>query len=106
MPALKELSYNGIHTWVHRFLIRYNYTLRLPNKVGVVMKENSCEKAAEFLLYCRQFLKDNEIKEGTPYWAKMDETPIWYEMNYKKTIESIGNKNAHVKTFNCDKLRN
>ena len=35
----------------------------------------------------------------------MDETPIWYEMNYKKTIESIGNKNAHVKIFNCYKLR-
>ena len=26
-------------------------------------------------------------------------------MNYKKTIESIGNKNVYVKTFNCDKSR-
>lgn len=73
--------------------------MRVPNKVGVVIRENSSEKAAEFLLYYHQFLKDNEIKEGTPYLANMDETPIWYEMNYKKTIESIGNKNVHVKKF-------
>ena len=105
MPALRELSCCGIHTWAQRFLRRYNYTLRVHNKVGVVIKENSSEKAAEFLLYCHQYLKDNEIGEGTPYLANMDETPIWYEMNYKKTIESIGNKNVNVKTFNCDKLR-
>lgn len=57
MLTLKELSYNGIHTWVHRFLKRYNYTLRVPNKVGVVIKENSSEKAAEFLLYCHSIFK-------------------------------------------------
>ena len=76
MPALRELSYCGIHTWVHRFLRRYNYTLRVPNKVGVVIKVNSSEKEAEFLLYCHQYLKDNEIGEETPYLANMDETPI------------------------------
>ena len=105
MSALRELSCCGIHTWAQRFLRRYNYTLRVPNKVGVVIKENSSEKAAEFLLYCHQYLKDNKIGEGTPYLANMDETLIWYEMNYKKTIESIGNKNVHVKTFNFDILR-
>lgn len=29
IPALRELNYNGIHTWVRRFLKRYNYTLMM-----------------------------------------------------------------------------
>ena len=80
MPALRELNYNGIHTWVRRFLKRYNYTLRIPNKVGVTIKDNASEMASNFLLYCHQFLKDNDINEESSFVANMDETPVWNEM--------------------------
>ena len=100
MPALRELNYNGIHTWVRRFLKRYNYTLRIPNKVGVTIKDNASEMASNFFLYCHQFLKDNDINEESSFVANMDETPVWYEMLNKNVIDQIGNKHVNVKTFN------
>ena len=48
MLALRELSYCRIHTWVHRFLRRYNYTLRVPNKVCVVLKKILVKKQLNF----------------------------------------------------------
>lgn len=105
MPALRELNYNVIHTWVLKFSKRYNYTLRIPNKVGVIIKDNGSEMASNILLYYHQFLKDNDINEESSFVANMDETPVWYEMLYKNVIEQIGNKHVAVKTFNCDKVR-
>ena len=35
----------------------------------------------------------------------MDETPIWFEMTGKTTIEKIGTKNVEVKTFGTEHIR-
>ena len=83
MPALRELNYNGIHTWFRWFLKRYNYTLKIPNKVGVTIKDNASEMASNFLLYCHQFLKDHDINEESSFVENMDETSVWYEMFIK-----------------------
>ena len=105
MPVLRELNYNGIDTWVRRFLKRYNYILSIPNKVGDIIKENASELASNFFLYYHQFLKDNDINEESSFIANMDETPVWYEILYKTVIEKIGNNHVAVKSFNCDKVR-
>ena len=76
MPALRELNYNGIHTWVRRFLKGYNYKLSFPNKVRFLIKDNASEMDSNFLLYCHQFLKDNDINEESSFVANMDETPV------------------------------
>ena len=35
----------------------------------------------------------------------MDETPIWFEMIGKKTVEKIGNKTVNIKTFGSERNR-
>ena len=35
----------------------------------------------------------------------MDETPIWFEMTGKTTVEKIGTKNVEVKKFCTERIR-
>ena len=90
MPSLRELNYNGMHTWV---------------KDGVIIKDNVREMAFNSLLYCHQFLKENDINDDISFVANVNETPVWHEIIYEKVMRQIGNKHAAIKSFNCDKIR-
>jgi hypothetical protein len=90
MPSLRELNYNGMHTWV---------------KDGVIIKDNVREMASNFLLYFHQFLKENDINDDTYFVVNVNEIPVWHKIIYEKVMRQIGNKHAAINSFNCDKLR-
>ena len=74
------------------FLKRNNYSIRQCTLFGQELKNNSKTELIKFLNIIYSIRRNYQINESYEYIIKMDETPIWFEMIGKKTVEKIGTK--------------
>ena len=107
MPSLRQLSYQGIHTWCYRFMERNHLSFRRVTHIGQPLKDDSSDAMANFILYCKNALNDLNIviPENLDCIANMDETPIYFEMVTDTTVERIGRKKVNIETFGGEKMR-
>lgn len=101
MPSLRQLSYQGIHTWFYRFMERNHLSFRRVTHIGQPLKDDSSEAMMNFILYCKKAINDLNIviPENLDCIANMDETPIYFEMVTDTTVERIGRKKVNIKTL-------
>ena len=101
----EEKNYNALISWYYSFLKRNNYSIRHITHTGQKIKENSKNELIKFLNIIYKIRIDYNIKENYDMIINMDETPIWFEMTGKTTVEKIGTKNVEVKIFGTERLR-
>lgn len=90
---------------MYKLLKRNNYTIGRVTHIAQKVRENAFSDLWQFLKTNITIRKELDIYENINKIVNLDETPIWFEMYNKTTIDKIGNKTIKVKTFGSDKER-
>ena len=104
-PAFKGKNYKTLLNWSYRFLKRNNYSIRRATHLGQELKKNVKEEFIKFLNIIYSIRRTYHINESYECIINMDETPVWFEMISKTTVDKIGNKSVTVKTFGSERTR-
>jgi transposase len=104
-PELKEKNYHALNKLVYKLLKRNNYTIRRVAHIAQKVRENTISDLWQFLRTNINIRKELDIYENINKIVNLEETPIWFEMYNKTTIDKIWNKTIKVKTFGSDKER-
>ena len=92
-------SFKASMGWVVRFMERHHLTTRTVSTLNQHVPLDVSTKCVRFLLYMRKIMEENC---GLNIWAT-DETPIFYDLIGKKTIDKIGKLEVKIKTSGGDK---
>ena len=87
---------------MYKLLKRNNYTIGRVTHIAQKVRENAFSDLWQFLKTNITIRKELDIYENINKIVNLDETPIWFEMYNKTTIDKIGNKTIKVKTFGSD----
>ena len=100
MQSLAPSSFSASSGWLYGFLKRHNLSLRsITHKVRLARQsditQNTTSLAAKISSF-RSFVSDqihqhNLINEQI---YNVDQTPVWFEMTPKRTIDRVGVKNV------------
>jgi hypothetical protein len=104
-PELKEKNYHALNKLVYKLLKRNNYTIRRVTHIAQKVRENAISDLWQYLRTNINIRKELDIYENINKIVNLEETPIWFEMYNKTTIDKIWNKTIKVKTFGSDKER-
>ena len=89
--------------WLHKFMERWNFTIRQKTTVGQALPANLVSKVANFIKFCAQQRLDHSFQPNAI--GNMDETAIWLDMPGSTTVDVIGAKSVPLKTTGHEKER-
>ena len=99
-PGDTFLASNG---WLHRFMKRHRLFTRTVTTEVQKIPADTADKAREFIKSCRTVIDEEHLPLSSI--ANMDETPMWFDMPSKRTIDFRGVKTVPSKTTGKQKLR-
>ena len=102
----KDKTYSAQKMIVHRFLKKNGYCLRSPSHIGQPLPNNYNQLFFDFqkkVIISRNMLNIDEF--NLQRILNVDETPIYMDMTYNKTIEKKGAKNIEIITTGGEKIR-
>ena len=76
------------------------FSFRINTKTQTKIKEDVIDYIKTFYIILRKIIFDKNLLLHKENIGNADETPIFIEMNEKKTLSLIGEKDIKVKTFN------
>ena len=103
LPAMEQKSSLARLMVVRRFLKKQSLVYRMGTKVSQRLPAEVCQEAAEFQEFIRPMLIG---PERCPHWIiNMDQTPVFFSMHPKKTLEILGTKTVVIRTSTNDTKR-
>lgn len=83
------------------FYAEKQLNIKVPTHLGQSLKVDASNLMANFILFCNHAIADLnlKLKDDLNCIGNMDETPLFYEMNYNKTVAKIGSKKSKCYNF-------
>ena len=100
VPFFKDRTIFSLKNWASRFFRRMGFSFRIVTKAQTNLRDDIKEYLNKFYFIIRNIIKEKNILVHRENIGNADETPIILEMNEKKTLNVIGDKEIKVKSFN------
>ena len=81
------------------------FSYRVITKEQTKLRSDILDYVRKFYTLSRKVIKEKNLLNSTENIGNADETPIFREMNEKKTLNIIGEKEIKIKTFNESHMR-
>ena len=101
----KERSILSLRSWAYRFIKRMGFSFRTITKLQTKKKDNINEYVSKYFVILRKMINDKDLLSCKENIGNADETPVFIEMNDKKTINIIGEKEISIRSFNKNHTR-
>ncbi len=88
---------------VKRFVCAHSFVYRMGTHLSQRKPEEVVEEAQDYMRLIRPFLIGSHC--DLHFIINMDQTPVYFAMNAKKTLEVVGTKTIHVRTSTNDTKR-
>ena len=99
----REKSMTARHSAVHRFINVHGFVHRMGTHLSQRQPSEMEEIAADFVRVTREKLQMKYRDED--YIINMDQTPIPFSYDPKKTIEVVGRRTIHIRKLTCESKR-
>ena len=96
-------TFHASNGWLHRFMKRHRLSTQTVTTEGQKIPADAADKAREFIECCKTVIDKGHLPLSSI--ANMDETPMWFDMPSKRTIDFRGFKTVPSKTTGKQKLR-
>jgi hypothetical protein len=101
----KDRFIKSLLSWTKRFIKRMGFCYRNVTKAKTNIKEDIIDYVKKFYVITRKVIEPKNLLLTKENIGNADETPIFMEMNAKKTLSLIGEKDISIKTFNKSHTR-
>ena len=103
LPLMEQKSSLARLMVMRRFLKKQSLVYRMGTKVSQRLPAEVSQEATEFQEFIRPMLLG---PERSPHWIiNMDQTPVFFSMHPKKTLEILGTKTVVIRTSTNDTKR-
>ena len=99
----REKSMTARHSAIHRFINVHGFVHRMGTHLSQCQPSEMEEIATDFVHVTREKLQMNCRDEA--YIINMDQTPVPFSYDPKKTIEVVGRRTIHIRKSTCDTKR-
>ena len=105
VESFKDRSIDSLKSWAYRFIKRMGFTYRVITKEQTKLRSDILDYVRKFYTLSRKVIKEKNLLNSIENIGNADETPIFMEMNEKKTLNIIGEKEIKIKTFKKSHIR-
>ena len=107
IEGFRDRSIDSLRSWAERFIKRMGFTYRLRTKTQTRLKPDIMDYIYNniYFVIMPNLIKEKNLLQIKERIGKANEAPIFMEMNEKKTLNIIGEKDIKIKSFNKESTR-
>jgi hypothetical protein len=102
-PEFREKSFTARCSCVKHFLHAHSFSYRMGTHTSQRPPAEVEGEASDFMRFVRVIVRG--ANRDRRFILKMDQTPVYFSMSSKKTLELIGKKTIHIRTSTNDTKR-
>jgi transposase len=102
-PEFREKSFTARCSCVKRFLHAHSFSYRMGTHTSQRPPAEVEGEASDFMRFVRVIVSG--ANRDRRFILNMDQTPVYFSMSSKKTLELIGKKTIHIRTSTNDTKR-
>ena len=102
-PEFREKSFTARCSAVKRFMIAHLFSYRMETHTSQCPPAKTESEAFNFMRFMRRIVSGGN--RDLRFTINMDQTPVYFLMNAKRTFEVVGKKTIHIHTSTNDTKR-
>jgi hypothetical protein len=100
LPKFREKSFTTRCSTVKRFMVAHSFSYRMGTHMSQRPSAKVESKAADYMRFMRPIVSGHN--RDLRFIINMDQTPVYFSMNAKRTCEVIEKKTIHIRTSTND----
>ncbi len=95
-PGFHEKSFTACCSAVKRWLMAHSMRYRMGTHTSQYPPAEVASKALDYIIYMRRIVASSNCDRR--FILNMDQTPVYFAMSAKRTLELISKKTIHIRT--------